>query len=161
MDSLVQMIEDTTDVRELKRGLSVKLGEGGMATAAIGELLQVTARYVRKWRGRYEREGVEALRVGYRGSESYLSVEQRRELEDWLGGQETVTLEEVRDEIEARYGIVYQSKQSYYELLEASGLSYHRTEKGNPKRNEAQVLERREEIKKNWHRAGWRWSGRR
>ena len=132
MDSLVQMIEDTTDVRELKRGLSVKLGEGGMATAAIGELLQVTARYVRKWRGRYEREGVEAFRVGYRGSESYLSVEQRRELEDWLGAQETVTLEEVRDEIEARYGIVYQSKQSYYELLEASGLSYHRTEKGNP-----------------------------
>ena len=161
MDSLVQMIEDTTDVRELKRGLSVKLGEGGMATAAIGELLQVTARYVRKWRGRYEREGVEALRVGYRGSESYLSVEQRRELEDWLGAQETVTLEEVRDEIEARYGIVYQSKQSYYELLEASGLSYHRTEKGNPKRNAAQVLERREEIKKNWHRAGRRWSGRR
>ena len=160
MDSLVQMIEDTTDVRELKRGLSVKLGEGGMATAAIGELLQVTARYVRKWRGRYEREGVEALRVGYRGSESYLSVEQRRELEEWLGAQETVTLEEVRDEIEARYGIVYQSKQSYYELLEASGLSYHRTEKGNPKRNEAQVLERREEIKKNWHRAGRRWSGR-
>jgi transposase len=148
MDSLVQMIEDTTDVRELKRGLSVTLGEGGMATAAIGELLQVTARYVRKWRGRYEREGVEALRVGYRGSESYLSVEQRRELEDWLGAQETVTLEEVRDEIEARYGIVYQSKQSYYELLEASGLSYHRTEKGNPKRNAAQVLERREEIKK-------------
>jgi transposase len=160
MDSLVQMIEDTTDVRELKRGLSVKLGEGGMATAAIGELLQVTARYVRKWRGRYEREGVEALRVGYRGSERYLSVEQRRELEEWLGAQETVTLEEVRDEIEARYGIVYQSKQSYYELLEASGLSYHRTEKGNPKRNEAQVLERREEIKKNWHRAGRRWSGR-
>jgi putative transposase len=104
---------------------------------------------------------VEALRVGYRGSESYLSVEQRRELEDWLGAQETVTVEEVRDEIEARYGIVYQSKQSYYELLEASGLSYHRTEKGNPKRNAAQVLERREEIKKNWHRAGRRWSGRR
>ena len=41
-----------------------------------------------------------------RGSESSLSVEQRQELEDWLGAQETITLEEVRDEIEARYGIV-------------------------------------------------------
>ena len=100
-----------------------------------------------------------ALRVRYRGSESYLSVEQRQELEDWLGEQETITLEEVRDEIEARYGIVYQSKQSYYDLLEASGLSYHRTEKSNPKRDEAQVLERREEIKKNWRRGGQRWSG--
>jgi shikimate 5-dehydrogenase len=44
MDGLAQMIEDTTEVRELKRALSVKLGQGGMATAAIGELLQVTAR---------------------------------------------------------------------------------------------------------------------
>jgi putative transposase len=76
-----------------------------------------------------------------------------------LGAQETITLEEVRDELEARSGIVYQSKQSYYDLLDASGLSYHRTEKGNPKRSVAQVLERREEIKKNWHRGGKRLSG--
>jgi transposase len=76
-----------------------------------------------------------------------------------VGGAGDYNGEEVRDEIEARYGIVYQSKQSYYELLDASGLSYHCTEKGNPKRNEAQVLERREEIKKNWHRGGSRLSG--
>jgi putative transposase len=159
MDKLAQLIEETTDVRELKRAVSVKLREGGMATEAVGAVLQVTPRAVRAWRQRYERDGVEGLRVRYRGSESYLSVEQQQELEDWLGAQETLTLEEVRDEIEARYGIVYQSKQSYYGLLEASGLSYHRTEKGNPKRNEAQVLERREEIKKNWHRGGKRLSG--
>jgi putative transposase len=159
MDRLAQLIEETTDVRELKRALSVKLEEEGMATEAIGEVLQVTPRAVRKWCKRYEREGVEGVRVRYRGSESYLSVEQRQAIEDWLGAQETITLEEVRDEIEARYGIVYQSKQSYYDLLDASGLSYHRTEKGNPKRNEAQVLERREEIKKNWHRAGPKLSG--
>ena len=161
MNSLAQMIEETTEVRELKRALSVKLGEGGMATGAIGEVLQVTPRSVRKWQRRYEREGVEALRVRYRGSKSYLSVEQRHALEDWLGARETVALEEVRDEIEARYGLVYQSKQSYYDLLDASGLSYHRTEKGNPKRNEAQVVERREEIKKNWHHGGTRLSGER
>ena len=44
MDSLAQMIEETTDVRELKRALSVKLGEGGMATGESGEVLQVTPR---------------------------------------------------------------------------------------------------------------------
>jgi putative transposase len=159
MDKLAQLIEETTDVRELKRALSVKLGEEGMTTEAIGTVLQVTPRAVRAWRRRYEREGVAGLQVRYRGSESYLSVEQRQELEDWLGAQETLTVEEVRDEIEARYGIVYQSKQSYYDLLDASGLSYHRTEKGNPNRDEAQVLERREEIKKNWHRGGKRLSG--
>jgi putative transposase len=159
MDRLAQLIEETTDVRELKRALSVKLREGGMTTEEVSEVLQVTPRAVRAWSKHYEQEGAEGLRVRYRGSESYLSVEQRQEIEDWLGAQETITVEEVRDAIEARYGIVYQSKQSYYDLLAASGLSYHRTEKGNPKRNAAQVLERREEIKKNWHRGGPRLSG--
>lgn len=161
MDRLAQVIEETTDVRELKRAVSVKLSEQGMATAAIGAVLQVTPRAVRKWRRRYEREGVDGLAVRNRGSESYLSIEQRQEVEDWLGAQETIRVDEVRDEIEARYGIVYQSNQSYYDLLDASGLSYHQTEKSNPKRNEAQVLERRDEIKKNWHRGGKRFNGER
>ena len=130
-------------------------GSGLAASSAAPEAA------VRKWRRRYEREGVEGLGVRNRGSESYLSLEQRQEVEDWLGAQETITVDEVRDELEARYGIVYQSRQSYYDLLDASGLSYHQTEKSNPKRNEAQVLERREEIKKNWHRGGKRLSGER
>lgn len=55
--------------------------------------------------------------------------------------------------------MVYQSKQSYYELLEAGGMSYHRSEKSNPQRDQDQVLERREEIKKNWRRSGRRAHG--
>ena len=102
MDKVAKLIEETSDVRELKRALSVKLRESGLATEAGGEVLQVTPRAVRAWWQRYEREGVEGLRVRYRGSESYLSVEQRQEIEDWLGRQETITVEEVRDEIEAR-----------------------------------------------------------
>ena len=159
MDKLAELIEETSDVRELKRAVCVKLRVGGMPTEAVSEVLHLPPRTVRAWYQQYEQEGVEGLRVKYRGSESYLSVEQRHEMEDWLGAQETITVEEVRDEIEARYGISYQSKQSYYDLMDASGLSYHRTEKGNPRRNEAQVLERRDEIKKNWRRAGKRLSG--
>jgi hypothetical protein len=59
MDRLAQLIEETTDVRELKRAGGVKLGEKGRATEAIGAVLQVTPRAVRKGRRRYEREGVE------------------------------------------------------------------------------------------------------
>jgi hypothetical protein len=40
--------------------------------------------------------------VRNRGSESSLRVEQRQEGEEWVGAQETMTLEEVRDELEAR-----------------------------------------------------------
>ena len=68
-------------------------------------------------------------------------------------------MEALRDYGEEQYGVVYRSKHSYYELLEAGGMSDHRSEKHNPKRDEGQILARREEIKKNWRRGGPRWSG--
>ena len=99
------------------------------------------------------------MRVGYRGSASDLSVAQRRELEDWRGAPETVTVAEGREHIEAHYGVVSQSQHAYYELLEAGGRSYHRPERGKPQRDAAPGLTRREEIKKTWRRAGRRVSG--
>ena len=41
MDRLAQLIEETTDVRELKRAVSVKLGERGMATEMISVLVKL------------------------------------------------------------------------------------------------------------------------
>jgi transposase len=102
MDELAQLIEKTSDVRELKRAVCVKLRKGGMATEAVGEVLHLPPRTVRAWCQRDEQEGVAGLRLQYRGSESYLSVEQRQEIEDWLRARETITVEAVRDEIEAR-----------------------------------------------------------
>ncbi len=102
MDRVAQLIEETTEVRELKRAVSVKLGAGGMAAEAVGAVLQVTPRAVRKWQRRYEREGVAGVEVRNRGSESDLGVEQRHELDAWLEAQETSTVEAVRDELEAR-----------------------------------------------------------
>ena len=93
-------------------------------------------------------EGATALRLGHRGSEGYLREEDRQEIVLWIGVHETVSVEAVRDYVEDRYGVVYQSKQSDYELLEAGGMSDYCTEQVNPKRDEAEVLVRGEEIKK-------------
>jgi len=88
-----------------------------------------------------------------------LQEAQRQAILEWIEARETVSVEALRDHIEKQYGVVYRSKQSYYELLEVGGMSYHRSEKDNPKRDETQVLARREEIKKNWRRGGSRLSG--
>ena len=69
----------------------------------------------------------------------------------WIEGQEIVSVEALRDHIEAEYGVLYRSKQSYYTLLSAGGMSYHRTTAVNPKRDEEQIIHKREEIKKKWH----------
>ena len=159
MQDLDEIINEATDAREVKRAVSVKMGRQGFRSAQICQVLNISPQYVSKWKGQYEAEGAVSLRLGYRGSESYLSEKQRAEITQWIEGRETLTVEAVRDYVEEHYGVVYQSKQSYYDLLEAGGMSYHRSEPVNPKRDEGQGLVRREEIKKNWRRIGTRLSG--
>jgi transposase len=148
MTDLDQIINESKEVREVKRALCVKMALSEIPTSAICELLNISQPYVSKWRTIYEREGAAGLFLGYHGSASYLSSAQRQEVLSWIAAKETSRIEEVRDYLQERYGVVYQSKQSYYDLLQAAGMSYHKSEKKNPRRNEAQVLARREAIKK-------------
>lgn len=148
MASVDEIISESKDVREVKRALSVKMVQQGMAPRQIGELLNVSVQYVSKWKLIYQAEGVGGLMLGYQGSHSYLNEDQRQEVIAWVNSHETLSVEELRDYLEITYGVVYQSKQSYYELLEAGGMSYHKSQKANPKRDEEKVQLRREEIKK-------------
>jgi transposase len=159
MDEIDEIINEARDAREVKRAVSIKMSAQGFRPVQICQVLNVSLQYVSKWKGVYEAGGGAALRLGHRGSESYLGEEERDAMLQWIGARETVSVEALRDYVEEQYGVVYRSKQSYYELLEAGGMSYHRSEKHNPKRDEAQVLARREEIKKNWDRGGARLSG--
>ena len=149
MQDLDEIINEARDAREVKRAVRVKMSVQGFSPEQICRVLNVSLQYVSKWKGWYEASGGAVLRLGYRGSESYLGEAERQAIVQWIGTQETVSVEAVRDYIEEHYGVVYRSKQSYYELLEAGGMSYHRSEKHNPKRDEAQILARREESKKN------------
>ena len=81
-------------------------------------------------------------------SQSYLSAESREEIIRYIEECEHISTEELRDHIEKKYGVVYKSEQSYYDLLKAGGKSRNKSQKKNPKRNEERVILRREEIKK-------------
>ena len=154
MQSLDEIINESKDSREVKRALSVKMVSSGIAPATISQLLNVSLQYVSKWKTIYEAEGAVALGLGYQGRQSYLTEPDREVVIGWIKSHDTLSVEALRDHLESRYGVVYQSKQSYYDLLEAGGMSYHQSEKVNPKRDEAQVQARREAIKNNWHRNG-------
>ena len=104
--------------------------------------------FVSKWKTIYENEGAGGLRLRYKGGAGFLTASQRNQILFHLKDKPHYSVEELRDLIERRYGVVYQSKQSYYDLLKEAGLSWHRTQAVNPKRDETQVLLKREEIKK-------------
>jgi transposase len=159
VQSLETIINESQDAREVKRALSVKMGMLGITPAMISQILNVSLQYVSKWKIIYEAEGAEGLGLGYQGSQGYLTDQEREAVIAWINGHETLSVEALRDHLDAEYEVVYQSKQSYYALLEAGEMSYHKSEKVNPKRDEAQVQTRRDEIKKNWHRIGTLSSG--
>jgi len=150
MSSLDEIINESRDAREVKRAVCVKMALSAMPSVQVCEMLNVSPQYVSKWRGKYEAEGAGSLLLAHRGSESYLSDEGRAQIAAWIKEHETLSIQAVRDYVEEHFGVVYQSKQSYYDLLQLGGMSYHQSEKLNPKRDEAQVIARREEIKKKW-----------
>jgi len=49
----------------------------------------------------------------------------------------TYDVAELRDWIESRYGVVYKSKQSYYDILAEMAMSRRKTQPENPKRDES------------------------
>jgi len=145
----LQTIIDTGDPREIKRSIAVRLFLLGVAIKIITETLGVSAKFVSKWRLIYERAGAEALLLQYSGSESYLETEEREEVINFISGHYTISLETLIEHIETQYGVIYKSKQSYYDLLTAGRMSWHKTQKSNPKRDAKLIADKREEIKKN------------
>jgi len=152
MDNLDEFLRQRRDGREVKRVLCVKMVLGGISGKKVAETVGVCPQYVSKWKKIYELCGVEGLVLGHLGSQGFLTGEQKSAVLSWLEArmsqQLPVGVEMLRDEIEERYGVLYRSRQSYYGLLHAAKASYHKTQKQNPKRDEAQVLARRETIKK-------------
>ena len=145
----LEEIIDSPEGREIERAIAVKMVLRGFKTKDICGLLEVSDSFVSKWKTIYENEGANGLRLHYQGGTGFLTESQRDELFFHLRGKPHYSVEELRDWIERRYGVVYQSKQSYYDLLKEAGLSWHQTQAINPKRDEGQVALKREEIKKN------------
>lgn len=147
MSSLDYLI-DLPANREVKRALAVKMILFDFKTEDICALLNVSTSFVSKWKIRFENEGAEALKLNYKGGKGFLTADQRDEILFYLRRQSHYSVEELRDYIEYHYGVVYHSKQSYYDLLNEAGLSWHKTQAANPHRDDVQVLQKREEIKK-------------
>ena len=150
MTSLDEIINASKDVREVKRALSVKMLQHGIAPAQIHSLLNVSVQYVSKWKAQYEAYGASSLSLAYKGKEKYLNPHQEQEIIQWIQEHKTLAIEQLIEYIAQNYAVTYQSKQSYYDLLDRGGMSYHRSEKINPKHNAEKVLDKREEIKKNF-----------
>ena len=147
MFSLEDII-DSSEGLEIKRAIAVKMILHDYKTKDICTLLDVSVSFVSKWKTIYEDKGAEGLRLGYKGGTGFLTESQRNELFFHLKDKTHYHVKDLKELIERRYGVVYLSNQSYYDILKEAGLSWHQTQAVNPKRDEDQVLLKREELKK-------------
>jgi putative transposase len=139
MDELNQFIHSNPDARELKRALAVQMVQHHHKHRQIQSVLQVCSAFISKWNRLYEQQGIAGLRLRYQGSQSYLNVEQRQQVLDWLKEKNYWNLEELQTYLEVDYDIVFQSKQSYYDLFTQAGISWKKNQRSNPKKDPEQV----------------------
>ena len=88
----------------------------------------------------YEYKGAEGLLLKYKGSKSFLTPSQRNEVIIYLKKLTHFSVEELRDYVESTHGVVYKSKQSYYDLFDEAGISWHKSQKINPKSNYSGIV---------------------
>jgi putative transposase len=131
---LASFLQQASDVREYKRALAVQLAEQGVDYALIKQSLQVSGPFISKWRRIYRQQGVEGFRMGYKGSKGHLTAHQRVETVAWLKSLSRWDVGRLQVYLEDSYGVVYQSLQSYYDLLHAAGLSWKKSQPKSPQK---------------------------
>jgi putative transposase len=68
------------------------------------------------------------------------------EVIEWLKNKEYWNLDELVTYLEREFGVVYKSKQSYYELFSRAKISWKKTQKTNPKFDKELVKKRRKKL---------------
>ena len=130
--TLDEFIASNPDPRELKRALAVKMRLQGMKHKQIQPVLGVASSYISRWEKCYRADGVPGLRLAHKGSTGYLNESQRAAVVSWIGQKSQRTLWELIDYIEQEYQVLYRSLESYYALLKAAGMSWHKGQKKAP-----------------------------
>ena len=138
-DDLIAFLREQRDVREYRRALAVKLALQGYTCETIADMLDVSPGFVSQAKKAYETHGVTGLTLKYQGFKPYLSQEERASVIDWLKAQDEWSIERLQSYVQATYGVVFQSRQSYYQLLDDADMSHKKAQSTNPQRDDARV----------------------
>jgi putative transposase len=148
MDDLQTLIHTSRDAREVKRALAVQNTLQGRSRAEVAAELGYSVSWVDKWRGRYAQFGAEGLRIGYTGSQGYLTTEQKAAIQAWLDTQSTWSVPALAAHIAAEYDVRYKSVRSYHTLLNEAHMSWKKSQATPPEPDPGKVSATRERIKK-------------
>ncbi len=129
---LTEFIHSNTEARELKRAVAVKMALSGEPYSKITNVVGMDKSCITIWKQKFLAKGLDGIKLGYQGSSSYLTSEHRAATIACLQTRNYWNLDELVTYLDENYGVIYKSKQSYYELLKAAGISWKKSQKVNP-----------------------------
>jgi len=148
IEELDDLLKKTKDGREVKRILAAKLVIQGKCHKEIEELLKVSSSFISKWKNAAIFQGVESLKMQYKGGENYLSKVEKQKITEWLRGQEYCRLGDLQMYLKKKYKVTFKSNQSYYDLFKEAKSSWKKSQKKNPLKDEELFKEKKIELKK-------------
>ena len=111
-------------------------------------MLVLSKSFVSKWKNLFDLQGIEGLKLGYKGSKSYLTKEQKEKAIEWLQKQEYWDLSELECYLIEKFDVFFKAHASYYNLLKEAKISWQKAQASNPRKNEDLVRERNKKIEK-------------
>jgi|SRR5919202_3637395 putative transposase len=122
---LESFIKSDIDARELKRAIAVRMALSGIIYHEISNILGVSNFFIGYfWKKQFKTKGIAGIQLGHKGSKGYLTARQNTEVIEWLKNKEFGNLDELVTYLEPEFGVIYKSKQSYYELFDRAKISW-------------------------------------
>ena len=109
-------------------------------------VLQVSSGFISKWKQEFVLNGIEALKLKHKGSRGYLSQLEKQQVLLWLENKNEWNLNELEYYVAVEFSVTFAAKSSYYDLFRAAGISWKKSQKRNPRKDELAV-KKKEEIK--------------
>jgi putative transposase len=148
LKELSDFIDSNPEPREQKRAIAIMMWIEGLPCSKIQKILNVSAAFISQCKAKFIKNGVKGLRLKHQGSKAYLNQSKRTEIIKYLKAQEFLSLQELREYIEDKYDVRFKSNQSYYQLFDEAEISWKKTQKKNPKKNDKLVEAKKREIEK-------------
>lgn len=143
LDELIEFIKGKIDSRELKRALAVKLVLEEYAYPKIQSILNVSAGFISKGKTAFLAQGIEGLLLKHKGAKPLLNAREKQTIIEWLKQKDYWDLQELYSYIFVNYQVSFKSKQSYYDLFKAAGISWKKSQKKNPGKDPELVKKKR------------------
>jgi putative transposase len=150
IEELEAFLAEKRDTREYRRALAVKMALKGYAYDVICDILSVTPGFVSQSKKAYEAHGVSGLLLKYKGSQSFLQPDERQSVINWLQEQQEWSVDRLKSYIEDTYCVVFQSRQSYYDLFAAAKITWKKAQRANPRHDPTLVAAKKKRSVSSW-----------